>query len=67
MRLYTRTKLGVRVVSDRSGSSDELRVLDYLVENHTATEDQLEVAGADRYSLKEMERRGLIKELTTSV
>jgi len=65
MRLYCRTELGKRLVSDRTGSSEELRVLDYLSENRTGTEDQLEVAGADRFVLKDLERRGLIKELTT--
>jgi hypothetical protein len=65
MQLYCRTQLGKRIVSDRTGSQDELRVLDYLAANKTATDDQLEVAGADRFMVKEMMKSGLIKELTT--
>ena len=65
MHLYARTELGKRIVSDRSGSSDELRVLDYLAENRTGTDDQLEVVGGDRFMIKDMMGRGLIRELTT--
>ena len=65
MKLYCRTVLGKRATSDRSGESDELRILDYLADNRTATDDQMEVAGGDRFIIKDMIDKGLLKELTT--
>jgi len=64
MRLYAITALGDRIRKDRSGDSEVLRVLDYLYENKTASQDQLEVGGADIFTLKSMARHGLIQELT---
>ncbi len=42
MRVFGLTKLGKRVASDDSDSGEEMRVLSYLRNNGSATEDELE-------------------------
>ncbi|KKN45378.1 hypothetical protein LCGC14_0683640 [marine sediment metagenome] len=42
-----------------------MRVLNYLRDNKTATDDQLDVVG-ERWVVKRLKKRGLIKELTSA-
>lgn len=64
-RIYSLTKVGKRSYRDSAVSGSELRVLEYLQENKTASDDQLEIVGGERWVLRSMKSRGLIKELTT--
>jgi len=65
MRIFTLSKLGRRVTKDYTGEGDsEMKILNFLRENHTATEDELEVVGGERWMLRRLEERGLIRELT---
>ncbi|KKL82221.1 hypothetical protein LCGC14_1986960 [marine sediment metagenome] len=64
MRVYALTELGKKVTYRESGtSSDEMQVLNYLRDNRTATDDQLDVVG-ERWLVKRLKKRGLVKELT---
>ena len=63
MRVYGLTKVGRRITRDLNGSSDEIRILNYLRDNKTATDDQLDVVG-ERWVVNSLKGRGLIKELT---
>ena len=65
-RIYALTKLGKRAYKESSVDGDELKVLEYLKENHSASDDQLSIVGGERYILRGMKNRGLITELTTS-
>lgn len=65
MRVYALTKLGRDVTRDPRGGDDETRVLQYLRNNKTGTEDQLEVVGGERWILRRLKGQGLVKELTT--
>lgn len=62
-RVYKITKLGKRVIRDSSLSEDELRILQYLKDNKSASGSQLEVVG-ERWMLRSLQRRKLVKELT---
>ncbi len=65
MRVYALTQLGKKVTSTREGSSDdEIRILQHIRENKTATDTELDVVG-DRWLVRRLKERGLIKELTT--
>ena len=64
MRVYGLTDIGRKVTKTTEGSSDEMRVLNYLRDNKTATEDQLDIV-AERWVVRSLKRRGLVKELTT--
>lgn len=65
MRVYGLTELGRKVTRNWDGTdSNEMRVLNYLRDNKTATDDQLSVAGG-RWVVRTLKRRGLIKELTS--
>ena len=65
MRVFGLTKLGRRVISDKWEDTEEFRVLDYLGRNKTATEGELEVIGGEKFVLRRLKERGLIRELTT--
>lgn len=65
MRVYGLTDLGRKVTRSMDGSGDEMRVLNYLRDNKTATDDQLDVVG-ERWVVRGLKRRGLIKELTSA-
>jgi len=65
MRVFGLTELGKRIVSTRDGSDEEMRVLQFLRENRTGTDDELEVAGGEMYILRQLKDRGLVRELTT--
>ena len=64
-KIFALTKLGKRACRESSVDGDELRVLEYLKENHSASGDQLEIAGGERWVLRRLKKRGLITELTT--
>ena len=63
-RVYALTKLGKRVYRDSSLDGDEMRIINFLMENKSASSEQLEVVGGEGWLLRSMKRRGLIKELT---
>lgn len=65
MKVFALTKLGRRVASTHEGSDDEMRVLHYLRDNKTATDDEIEVACGGRWALRKLKSRGLIIELTS--
>jgi len=65
MRVYGLTDLGKRIAKTKTGDTSEYRILQFLRENRTGTDDELDIVGGDRYTLKKMEERNLIKELTT--
>ena len=58
------TALGKKVTASRSDNSDEMKVLQFLRENKTATDDELSVIG-ERWVVRRLRDRGLVKELTT--
>ncbi len=64
MRIYSLTELGKKVTRSMDDSnSDEMRILNYLRDNKTATDDQLSIVG-ERWLVRRLKSRGLIKELT---
>lgn len=63
MRVYALTELGRKVTRNMDGSGDEMRILNYLRDNKTATDDQLDIVG-ERWMVRNLKGRGLIKELT---
>jgi len=63
-RIYKITKLGKRVLRDSALSQGELGILQYLKDNKTASSSQLEVAGGERWLIRSLQRRKLVKELT---
>ena len=63
-RIYRITKLGKKVLRDSSLSGDELSILQYLRDNKSASSSQLEIAGGERWMIKSLQRRKLVKELT---
>ena len=65
MRVFGLTKLGGRIATTREGDGEELRVLQFLKENKTGTDDELEVVGGESYVLRKLKERGLVRELTT--
>lgn len=66
IRIYGLTKLGKKITSNgASGDGEEVKVLQYLRENRTATDSELEVVGGERWLLKRLKSRGLVQELTT--
>ena len=64
MKVYSLTKLGKRVASTKIDSSEEGKVLGFLSNNKTGTEDELDVIGG-RYIVRKLVKEGLVKELTT--
>ena len=64
-RIFTYSKLGKRAYRDNSVDEDEFRVLEHLVANKSASEDQLEIIGGERWRLRDMKKKGLVLELTT--
>lgn len=64
MRVYALTKLGKKVTSTRDSSDGELKILQYIRENKTATDSELDIIG-DRWQIRSLKEHGLIKELTT--
>ena len=63
-RIYVTTKKGRRVLRDDSLGGDELRILQYIRDNKSASSSQLEVVGGEGWMVRSLQRRKLIKELT---
>ena len=65
MKVFALTDLGKKIVKNRESSSDgEMKVLQFIRENRTATDSELEVVGGN-YLVRGLKRKGLVKELTT--
>ena len=64
IRVYGLTELGRRIASTKDGNDEETRVLQFIRENRTVTDDELEVAGGESYIVRHLKERGLVKELT---
>lgn len=64
MRIFSLTKLGVKAALRGEGPIDEVKVLQYIRENRTATEDELSVIAGDGYLTRKLKREGLVEELT---
>lgn len=64
MRVYALTELGKRIASTKDGSDESLRVLQFIKENRTVTDSELEVVGGESYIVRHLKERGLVKELT---
>lgn len=63
-KIYSLTKLGKRVYRESSLDGDEMRIVEYLKDNKSASDDQLEVVGGSSWLLRSLKRRKIIKELT---
>jgi len=64
MRVYGLTKLGSRIARTKTGNGEELKVLQFLKQNPTATDAELETVAADRMTMRLLKKRGLVQELT---
>ena len=62
MKVFVLTDVGKKVVRNRTGDADTLRVLDFLYDNKTATEEELAIAG-ERWKIRSLKRHGLINQI----
>ena len=60
--VYTLTKMGKKIYKNPCLSDEEMRIINFLKDNKIASEDQLEVAGGERWIIKSLERHGYIKK-----
>ena len=66
MRVYALTKLGRRMAEGgHNADADEMAVLRFMRNNHTATDEDIESLGLGRWVTKRLKERSLIAELTT--
>jgi len=70
MRVYALTKLGRKVASTKDESSDEMKILQFIMsqprDGRTATLNELEaIVDNPRIVCRRLKGRGLIQELTT--
>ena len=65
MRLFALTEAGKIAAKRDSGDDEESRVLSFLRQEQTATDDELEVVGGESYVMRQLKERGLVKELTS--
>ena len=66
MKVYSLTKLGHKVcMTHGDNGTDEMRILHYVHDNKTATDDEIEIKCGGRWALRGLVKRGLIRELTT--
>jgi len=65
VKVYGLTQLGRKVVSSRSNGSVEMKILQFLAENKTGLDSELEVLGGERWLMRRLVKEGLVKELTT--
>lgn len=61
-KVWLATKKGRKEYRRASLSSEEMKVIENLMGNKSATSSQLEVAGCEMWLLRSMRRSGLIKE-----
>jgi hypothetical protein len=64
MRVFALTKLGKRVTSTGGTGTDEMKILQYIRDNKTADDAQLETVG-EAWLVRRLKSNGLVKELTT--
>jgi len=64
VEVYALTELGRKVARDKQGDGDEMRVLHFIRDHKTATNEELGIV-ADSYVVKHLVREGLAKKLTT--
>ena len=50
---------------NHQGNDEESKVLYYLLENKTATADDVEINCGGKWTLRKLQQKGLIQELTT--
>jgi len=62
-KVYVTTKAGRRVLRDGSANEDELKVLQYIKDNRSASESQIETVGS-RWLVRHLEKRKLVKAIT---
>jgi len=62
MKVFILTDVGKKVVKNRTGDTDTLRILDFLYENHTASEEDLAIAG-EKWRIRSLRRHGLIRQV----
>lgn len=65
MRVFSLTRLGRKIASTHSGHSHESKVLQYLRDNKTATDDEIEINCGGTWTIRKLKERGLIVELTS--
>jgi len=66
MKVYSLTGLGKKLCRTHGDDgTDEMRILHYVHDNKTATDDEIEIRCGGRWALRGLVKRGLIKELTT--
>jgi len=66
MHIYALTELGKKIARTKTGSTPEMKVLQYLYENRTATDSELDtVTEGGSLACRSMKRRNLVRELTT--
>lgn len=64
MKFFALTKLGKKVARTKEGSTDEMRIVNYLAENKTASEDELDiVVEGGRIIAKRLVQDKLVVEL----
>lgn len=62
MKVYGLTKLGKKVTRSGQGDPDEMKILNYVRDMGSVTEEQLEVAG-ERWMVRKLTNDHLLKEL----
>jgi len=67
MKFYGLTRLGKRVAKSNSEETnpEEMGVLKYLRSHKTATDDEIEINCGNKWVLRGLKNRGLIRELTS--
>ena len=61
-KIWESTKAGRKAYKRSALSSDEMRVIEYLMSSKAANTSQLEVSGGEGWLLRSMKRRGLVRE-----
>lgn len=64
MRVFALTSLGSKVAATKYEDSDRFKILAFLREHKTGTMEELSIVG-DRHIVRQLIRKGLVKELTT--
>ena len=60
--LYSLTKKGRKMYRNPILDPDEMKIINFLKENKSATKDQLEVITDEGWLVRSLDRRGFIKE-----
>jgi len=62
-KVWVTTKKGRIAYRKASLSSDEMKVMEFLMSNKSATTSQIEVGGNEMWVVRSMERRNLVKRV----